>query len=239
MHNVTLLGKKYNDTILDTGKVILGETNECMGLRCQNGGIYNFLALEPKDVKFTATPCGEKSAYIISDSPNSQRTSFVLNITPSTLLDIDLYCANKVADRVHVAYLDDFEDLEGLLHITSPMSVDFCTTNSRENYLDILEKCDVAFDSRERKHLYENININSHLILHDEFGFEILKNGKCVHQESMEPLDNLHVNGAGDTFAAFFIENFFSHDIIKSSHIAMTSTTQFLIEREDRINEKI
>ena len=69
------------------------------------------------------------------------------------------------------------------------------------------------------------------IIFHDENGFEVYVNNEIVSNETNKPTTNLEVNGAGDMFAAIFIQNHFKHNIHHSAKIAMLKTTEYLIDR--------
>lgn len=89
----------------------------------------------------------------------------------------------------------------------------------------------VLFDSRERKFLYEGLNIKTELILHDECGIEIIKDGNVIYKEENTPLKNLNVNGAGDIFAGYLIKNYYSLGLFEGSKKAMKETTKLLLKR--------
>tara|TARA_Y100001963_G_C6461359_1_gene300283 strand:- start:23 stop:463 length:441 start_codon:yes stop_codon:yes gene_type:complete len=144
---------------------------------------------------------------------------------------------NNQCDWLHLSYLDDFENYKNLNTINKPISVDFCTNNNREQYLKILKKCHIIFESRERKDLYSNMCISTPIIFHDEQGIEVVKNNKTVHKDTMVPIDNVDVNGAGDIYAAIFIDNYQNKGISKSASHAMRKTTEILQKRKQ--NEEI
>ena len=68
--------------------------------------------------------------------------------------------------------------------------------------------------------------------MHDPNGVEVRVSGALKGAESMTPVKGLSVNGAGDLFAKNFIKNFTKHDILKSSTMAMTQTTNQLLRRK-------
>ena len=102
---------------------------------------------------------------------------------------------------------------ELLDEVSTKISLDFCTLNPREDYIKIIKKSALVFDSRERKHLYNNLNFDTPLILHDKNGCECLIEGRVIGEGFTNPQDNLHVNGAGDIFAGIFIEKFYTNGL--------------------------
>ena len=99
-----------------------------------------------------------------------------------------------------------------------------------------MKKSEIIFDSRERKSLYVNVNIETPIILHDEYGFEIILNSQQIDNQYMNPTKGLNVNGAGDIYAGHFIQNYVNKDLKQSALCAMIDTTKTLLERK---NEKV
>lgn len=174
-----------------------------------------------------------KKAYIISDRLTGKRTSYVLDQTESFVFSSEVKSLTNQKDWLHICYLDDIECYTEFSQINIPYSLDFCTDTSREPYFNIMNKANIIFDSRERKHLYKNIQIETPLILHDENGFEILKLGQVVFEAKNNAISNLNVNGAGDIFAALFLKYYTSLNIFKSAENAMIETTNLLIKRKE------
>jgi len=50
-----------------------------------------------------------------------------------------------------------------------------------------MNSASIIFDSRERKRLYKKIQLNAPLILHDEYGFEIIKLGSTIFKKENIP----------------------------------------------------
>lgn len=198
--NLGLLGKKYKDEIYIFDEFKTGETNEPLQIKKSIGGIYNFE--KNKNLKLHYLEDGETQAKIISDLKKSSRTS-ILQSTKKYHLPPIKYSS---LDWLHVAYLDDVNYSQFSFEV--PTSVDFCKSGSREKYLEILKRCDLIFDSRERKYLYKNIKIKKPIIFHDPYGCECVIEQKIVESQCAEPIKNLNVNGAGDIFAGIFIEKF-------------------------------
>ena len=232
MNNLILFGKQYNDTIMMIDDVKTGETNECCNVLHSKGGIHNFkeFAFKSWNVKYLTS--GEKQAYILSNTKTSERTSFVLNKKSSKINEEELNNINN-ADWLHVAYVDDIECFSKINKVNISFSLDFCTDTDREKFHELMAKAEIIFDSRERKKLYKKIKIDTPLIFHDEYGVEIVKSGKVIFETNNEPLKNLNVNGAGDLFAACFLENYYSKGIFENCAFAMKSTTEKLINRRN------
>lgn len=237
MKRLLLFGKEYRDTIMVINNLNEGETNECHNIINKLGGIHNFKEFEFKLWNVEYLNSGLKEAYILSDTKTSKRTSFVNNRLDSSVSKNQIDEINSKSDWLHIAYIDDIECYEKLDEISIPFSIDFCTNKCRKSFANIINKAIVVFDSRERKKLYENILTNTTLVLHDEFGVEVISNNKTLFKLDNEPLKNLNVNGAGDLFAAAFIENYYTKQIYENTKFAMISTTENLIKRKN--NEKI
>lgn len=236
MKTISLIGKKYEDTLLSVEKIVNGETNMCKSIEQRLGGMYNFRDAKISSFTFNFCPIGIKSAFIINDQQKGIRTSFVKNQKVSSATEKTVANINDKSDWLHICYLDDIEDYDNFYNLNIPFSVDFCTLNKRTPYIQLMEKAEVIFDSRERKKLYDSINIKTPIVLHDEKGVEIIINNSIVSSFSMNPLKNLNVNGAGDIYAAHFIDNYFNMELNKSTYCAMIKTTKSLIEKN---NEKI
>ena len=233
MKKLALFGKEYVDTILIVNGVSDGETNHCSKIVRTLGGLHNFSEVELSTFEIFQFTSGLKEAYIVSDTTLSKRTSFVFSLKESTLSSNVSNRVNKECDWFHICYLDDIECFEDILNITIPYSIDFCTDKNRQPYFEVMSRSTVVFDSRERKRLYENIIIDTPIILHDEFGFEIVKNGETIFKQDNKPIKNLNVNGAGDIYAANFIKNYGKFGLFKSATMAMINTTSILIKKEN------
>ena len=233
MKTLVLLGKKYKDQIICVESNILGETNACLSILKKDGGMYNFNEVnfdEKWNIEYMSR--GTKQAYIINNKGPSRRTSYVHNQEESRHEQGFFGHINDIADWVHVCYLDDYESYCELEKLSIPFSIDFCTTDSRLPFLKVMKKAEVIFDSRERKNLYNNIDIDTKLILHDECGVEIIQNGKVVSTMKNNPISGLSVKGAGDLFAGNFIKHYETSDAIISSFNSMKETTNLLIKRK-------
>ena len=232
MFNIALFGKRYEDTILSIEELTEGETNACNNKLQRLGGIYNMEAVKLPGVMYTLLPSGTKEAYIISDKRRSKRTSLVVDKSSCTLSDSTIKKIN-LADWLHICYIDDIECEESLFNINVPISIDFCTSKDRKSYTNIMEKSTIIFDSRERKLLYDGLNVTTPIIFHDEKGIEIYQNGVTLYRGDNTPISNLEVNGAGDIFAAIFIHNYTHKNHFLSADIAMRETTNHLIKRNN------
>lgn len=240
INNVTLhlIGKKYDDTIILVNDIQLSETNQIVDTQIKSGGIFN-ITEEIPGITPTYSSVGKKSAVILSELKNSRRTSLVKNIKSVDGKIADKYRLAKNFTKkynwTHVAYLDDI-DLGVLKAIDGNISADFCTTKNRDRYNDIIQKCTLIFDSRERKRLYTQ-DTNTIIILHDPYGCEaIFKGNKIIQHDSPPPVRGLNVNGAGDIFCAIFIREFFKSNLKQAMTLACEMTTSILKQRR---NEKI
>ena len=224
---VLLLGKEYTDVLLSVPDVIIGETNLCDTKKTALGGVNNIPPALGPEVLYSIETRGKKDAFIINDTYKSQRTAFVINKEPALLTpgDIESFAAFEWA---HIAYADDFEDIDKIPDLKIPYSLDFCTLNNRAPYRDIIENATLVFDSRERRDLYSSLDVSSLFVFHDEYGVEVVKNKNILFSVSMTPIRGLEVNGAGDLFAGYFIKNNFNLDIIEAATVSMEETTQHL-----------
>lgn len=233
-----LVGKRYEDTKLYANSNILGETNNLQKIETTLGGIYNFKQTKNDNYELTFVERGIKKAYIIEETSKSSRSSYTIDISASHFDDKTISYLNQM-DWVHFSYIDDLENIESLSDLAIPYSIDFCMNKSRTSYVKYMESASIIFDSRERKELYKDINLKTPLILHDEYGSEIIINGIKEYERLYMPLLGLNVNGAGDIYAKYFIQSYFfeGFDIKRSSRLANEQTTEFLKNR--RLNEKI
>lgn len=235
MKNLCLCGKQYNDTVLLVEDFAHGTTNQCSDVLKQEGGTKNLLQVDYQNFRPEVLNYGLKDAYIVSNLANANRTSFVFTKTESKLTQNDLKFINGSYDWIHFSYIDDFEDLISIKNININYSIDFCTESSRHPYVDIIDNAKIVFDSRERKHLYSNINSQTPIVLHDPYGLEIISVSAVIYSNSMTPISNLHVNGAGDIFAGITIDNYFNNTLSDACNIAMKETTNILRCNNEKI----
>ena len=236
MINIALLGKKYQDYIFYLEDMSIGETNISQEPEKVLGGCHNMLAVTADNVKFQIFTVGSKDAYIISESGTSTRTSIVINKSVSNYNDSIIDNINANYTWAHVCYIDDLERPEQLLDLSIDFSIDFCTLKPRHEFADIINKAKVVFDSRERKHLYQEVYSKTPIIFHDQYGIEVNADKDILFESSIDPVPNLNVNGAGDMYAANFIKNYHTYGIIKSANMAMISTTHLLKKRIKQTN---
>jgi hypothetical protein len=227
--NLGLLGKKYKDKTYIFDKFKISETNEPVKIIKSLGGIYNFKKIKNKNLKFNYFEDGETKATIISDLNSSTRTSILENTKSFDLQDINYSCI----DWLHVSYLDDISYLK--FNFKTPTSVDFCKNGNREKHLDILKKCSLIFDSRERKHLYKNIKIKTPIIFHDPQGCECIINNEISKSYSLLPIKNVNVNGLGDIFAGIFIEKFYNIGLDYAINYTSHEVKNYLIKCQNTI----
>lgn len=222
-----LFGKKYLDTIYHFNDFCLSETNIPYKMSKSFGGIYNFQKINKK-INFHYFEDGITEAKIISDSKTSTRTSILEKTKNYTSPNIKY----SSIDWLHVSYLDDVKNIKDI-NFKIPISVDFCKNENRRKYLDILNKCSLVFDSRERKPLYKDLNINTPIIFHDPYGCECVINEKIIYSHSSDPVKNLDVNGAGDIFCGIFLYDYYNKSLEEAVKFTCQKTTENLI----KINE--
>ena len=229
---LTLVGKRYYDTIIEIKSLIRNETNSAHKVRKKLGGMNNIVDVPIEGMEIYLWYDGEKEAIVIEESHKTIRSSITWNNVSTYGKKLD----DISGDWVHVIYADDLENPNKLLNIPINFSVDFCTKRSREEYIRIIDAASIVFDSRERKHLYENIKTHTPLIFHDEYGCEAVFDGKIDCVGTTETVRNLSVNGAGDIFAAYFIKEYCDKSLREATINTSQKTTNELTRRQ---NEKI
>ena len=163
---------------------------------------------------------GSSDALIIEDKKSGSKKSYTKNQG-----DGKLGCILPEMDWLHVMYADDVTEYGEVIDSGIPYSIDFCTDSPRSQYEDLIEGATLIFDSRDRKHLYEE---DKKLVLHDEYGceFEGL-------EHSIVPEKGINKNGAGDIFAYQFIYRFLNHGVISAVRESCSATTSILMESTD------
>ena len=177
--NLGIVGKRYEDIKIIIESNNIGETNSFTSVLSSFGGMHNFLETESTECNIVFFERGAKTAYILENISESVRTAYTKTICESILKKSDIENLNKM-DWVHVSYVDDFENIQPILDISPPFSIDFCLSEDRESFVEYMKKASIIFDSRERKRLYSNIRIETPIVLHDDNGCEIIKNGKSI-----------------------------------------------------------
>ena len=223
-----LFGKKYLDEMYYFDKFEISETNIANKVDSNIGGIYNFKKILNKKIKFHFFEDGERHVKILNDRKNSTRTS----ILQKSLKNKHCAIIYPLLDWLHISYIDDLDNLDQIV-FDKPTSIDFCRTQKRENYADIIDKCLLVFDSRERKKLYSNISLSTPIILHDENGCECIINGKKTFSQNIIPIKNLNVNGAGDIFAGIFIDKYYNCSLSEALNYTCTSTANYLKKKNE------
>ena len=230
MINVALYGKKYDDIIIDINSFVSGETNKGVKQLNRLGGIHNMPNHFVKNLNFTFFEDGIKRAYIISELEKTERSSIVFDIKASTVSKNIIESINLNHDWLHISYIDDLENFENLLDLKIDYSIDFCTSDDRNCFHDIMNNASIIFDSRERKYLYNHISIDTPIILHDKYGISILLNKEIIYDDILIPIKNINVNGAGDVFASIFLSEYDKTNLPEAATSAMKKTKLYLQE---------
>ena len=225
---VGLAGRVYKDTKILITKLFLGDTNGVIMPRLSKGGIYNISRNLKQKLDFYKFPQGSNTAIIISELNFSRRTSITYNKKESPSKKINY----KKIDWLHIAYIDDLPTSCNIKTDKCPVSIDFCTLQDREDFLPIIDSCELVFDSRERKGLYRNINTKTPIILHDKHGCECIINNKIILSKEIKPKKNLQVNGAGDIFAGFFISNYYNKSLAYAIKKTAGQTKKYITKNE-------
>ena len=227
-----LFGKKYVDEIYTVDKFSTGETNYSSGTEKRLGGIYNIGRLNIKSTETVIVEEGSVYALIINETKKSKRSS-ILSYPQSYKVDYNSLLRLNSCDWIHIAYIDDVDycgtNVETFVNLHKiPISLDFCTLNERSDYSHLIDSSALVFDSRERKNLYKYVKSKTPIILHDEKGCECIIEGKKTAESSITPIKNLKVNGAGDIFCAFFLNEFRKNGINKAVENTCLKTTILL-----------
>jgi len=227
---LTLVGKRYLDTIYQIPSFVQNETNPAIVLGKQYGGMHNVNTLKIKDLEINLLPDGEKQAIILEEREKGVRSSITWDETPS--FGRSFQDPRNNPDWFHVMYVDDMENTERLLDVKPKMSLDFCTTTPREKFKDIIDASELVFDSRERKHLYANIKTTTPLVFHDKYGCEVIVEGTVEYEGQTKPIEDLLVNGAGDIFAVLFLHEYYTRSLHEAALFTPAKTTSELIRRQ-------
>tara|TARA_R100001015_G_C4632698_1_gene196600 strand:+ start:1447 stop:2142 length:696 start_codon:yes stop_codon:yes gene_type:complete len=229
---LSVVGKKYLDLILEVDQFTHNETNRVHNVTERLGGLYNILTLDLGDHScISPTIEGVKRAIVVNEKKPSQRSSLTWD-------KINLYSYDLPTDGdwIHVMYIDDVDDPNKFMYCKSPFSIDFCTDTDRTRFSSIINSSELVFDSRERKHLYDNISTNTPLVFHDKYGCEVVIENEIVFSYNNEPIDVNNINGAGDIFSAFFIKEYTLSNFENACKIATKKTVSELVRRQ---NEKV
>lgn len=227
--NLGLFGRKYLDTVVYLNSLKSGETNIALKVDKTVGGIFNILKANIPSVISYCYQDSEAEAFIISESDSSKRSSIIHSLRNSQKPEIK----EDLLDWLHIAYVDDLSQPEILNNLKTKISLDFCTIKERENYLHLIKKSSLVFDSRERKALYDKINFKTPLILHDKYGCECIIQGEVVSEGFTDPQENIHVNGAGDIFAGIFIFKYYNSTLDDAIKSTPKETTKYLIKKNE------
>ena len=235
---IAIYGNAYQDTILTVADFpVENKANQVLSSQQQEGGIHNVyrdLNRLAVNVNTVMIPWKQSAATIIANKKASQRTSLVYELEEVAKPD------TTDANWHHVCYLDDLTTIEPqqLLAMKQSgfVSVDFCKQSEKINYLALLQSVDFIFCSTEdcldAKELLKKLADNTILILHDKSGSRSFKGNNLILQHQVKKVEeNLNPLGAGDSFAAAFINSMinnqpFDQAIANAHHYA----TQRIIE---------
>jgi len=221
--NLCVVGKKYIDHVLSVKQFTQNETNPVIKRQESLGGLYNITNLNFDDHSSVSTTiCGVKRAVIVNEFDKQQRSSLTWDE------DNFEYDVPSSGDWIHVMYVDDINDSCKLLYSSLPFSIDFCTTSDRTLYSSVINSSQLVFDSRERKHLYKDVITKTPLVFHDKYGCEVVIENQIVYEHHNKPIKISSVNGAGDIFAAFFIQQFLLTGLEDACIIATDKTVNEL-----------
>lgn len=216
----TLYGHLFVDRIISDFKektTLGGIANVWSGLKQLNQNLT--IELKP-------TSIGE--AIILVDKENNQRVSKGIHNLKTCSPTIES------SDWNHIAYINQIEDLTFINQIDHGIISADLTKEKPENVLDFLGVIDYLFISRED--LFMDVEelgkkVKGWLIVHDPQG-STCTNGKKLFEYKLPNnlfLTNVNVLGAGDFFAAGFInQKLYGNDENRSIEKAHESTTTLL-----------
>ena len=196
------------------------------------GGIANvwssLLKLD-QHVNVNVLPCALGEALIVVDTNTNKRVGRAILNYKETIPNL------PQSNWSHIAYINQIKNLDFLNDLTSTISADK-TKESPELCLPYLNKLDYLFLSKED--LFDDIKtigkeVKNWVIAHDPFG-SVYSNGEEIFEYKLPKnkyLNNINVLGAGDAFAAAFInEKIYNskdiHSVIKNSHLKTTKLIQ-------------
>ena len=194
------------------------------------GGIanvwFNLLKLN-KTLQVNVVPQVIGEALVVVDTDNNRRIGKAV-FNHKTLKQKIPY-----SDWCHIAYINQIKNLDFFQNLISPIISADITKENPELCYDYLDKVDYLFLSKED--LFDDINkigkkVKKWVIAHDPFG-SIYSNGNKTFEYKLPKnnyLYNINVLGAGDAFAATFINEQITnnkdiHDVIKNSHLKTTN----------------
>ena len=182
--------------------------------------------------RINVVPCSLGEALIVVDTKINKRVGrAVLNYKEMSPILTN-------GDWNHIAYINQINNLSFIENINSTISADL-TKENPELCINYLEKIDYLFLSKED--LFDDIltigkKVKQWVIAHHPTG-SVYSNGKEIFEFKLPNknyLNNINVLGAGDSFAAAFInESLYNkdldiHTIIKNSHHKTTELIQKL-----------
>lgn len=226
--NLHTIGKNYRDQTFVIDNFRFGQTNIGQYLGKSQGGHYNIDEEFLTNVHVTRHNVGETNAIILEHRDKGIRSS-ITSGKDYELSNLEF----EDDDWVHFCYADDVNEHYLKNVDVKHISLDFCTEESRERYVDIIDKSTIIFDSRERKWLYQDIKTSTVLVFHDQHGCECILGGKKIFEAKIEPIKDIRVNGSGDMFAAFFIETYLQHDLKTATETSCFLTTEWLKKKNE------
>jgi hypothetical protein len=184
------------------------------------------------NLKIKLNPISIGEAIILINKKNTQRVGRgELNIQTRSPEIVN-------ASWNHIMYLNQLPDISFLDKIQGTISADI-TAGDIQSIIPYLNKIDYLFISDED--LFMNVNelgkkVKGHVILHYTSG-SFVTNGKKSFEKKTKVVENIDVLGAGDIFAACFINACIkSMPIEKAVEYAHQKTTDILIGKKSNEN---
>lgn len=221
MYNIALYGHLTFDTIID------GVSPFSYNI----GGIVNvWRALKEINDELSIYICPTNigiSSIILNKKDSSRRSNSYLN-------QIDVLYKIQDATISHISYLNEIEYPSFVQNLRGCVSADICTGRSID--ISLFPQIKILFISDEDLHLIKNLNsYQGALIRHSpQYSKFSTPDYRDFHSYTHnEYLENINVLGAGDYYAAYFLNNYFK-GMSNKLNIPDThqKTTQYLKDRK-------
>ena len=187
------------------------------------GNVWNFLLRINPKLKVNIEPTAIGEALVLVNKDKVERTSVAqLNLKTKKPNIID-------SKWSHIMYINELDDLSFIKDIKGIVSADICKGKELENK-NILKDIDYLFISDED--IFTDIKelgklTKGWVILHHKTG-SICTDGDKLFETKVSVIENVNVLGAGDMFAASFINEQLTTsvdlpNIVANSHHKVTS----------------
>lgn len=219
MYDIALYGHLTFDTIIDGNKPFSYNI----------GGIVNvWKALKQINDELSIYICPTNigiSSIMLNKKDSERRANSYLN-------QIQVFHRIEKAAISHIAYLNEIDYPLFIQNLRGCVSADICTGRSID--ISLFPEVKILFVSEEDIDLIKNLHTYKGLLITHGPKASSLNDGSYYRYLHDEYLENINVLGAGDYFAACFLNNYIKQ-IPNKLNIQDThqKTTQYLKERND------